>query len=94
MTIPDWESIHIGRSFGGPGRVEWGCDCPKAACGLVIVGEATCIQHRPEGSKTMRCGHPAAACPGEEMVEKTAPAKAAYDAEVAEANKIAQRSSI
>ncbi len=59
---------HVGRSWGGPGALEAGCPCPKAACGLVIQQTASpdCDQHGPPPypPRTMRTGHAADRCPG------------------------------
>lgn len=61
MTPAD---LHIGRSWHGT-PLEDECPCPKAPCGLVVMGTAdpTCTEHPPERAKSMRRIHAADTCP-------------------------------
>lgn len=55
--------LHLGRSWVGD-RLETGCPCEKAACGLAISDTATdCPEHDFRAAKTMRQIHPANRCP-------------------------------
>jgi hypothetical protein len=53
---------HIGRSWSDH-PLEDACSCPKAPCGLVVLGntDPACPQHHPE--KTIRQSHPLSECP-------------------------------
>lgn len=58
---------HMGRSFSGT-RLEDGCPCPKAPCGLVLANglgvDPDCPEHSLAAGKTIRQTHRADACPG------------------------------
>lgn len=57
---------HMGRSFAGT-RLEDGCPCPKAPCGLVLATglgvDWDCPEHSLAAGKTIRQTHRADACP-------------------------------
>lgn len=65
MTNQPLPDHHIGRSWTTH-EIEDNCPCPKAACGLVVLREATaeCQEHHWSGSKSIRQSHPAGDCPG------------------------------
>lgn len=60
-------ATHVGRSFTDH-RLEDECPCPKAACGLVVLGDVSpeCrAGHRIEDARTIRQTHPGDRCPAE-----------------------------
>jgi hypothetical protein len=62
---PDQWMWHLGRSFSDT-RLEDGCPCPKAPCGLVISDRIVreCTEHPWQRGKTFRQGHEPKDCPG------------------------------
>ena len=55
--------MHFGRSWSGT-RLEDGCPCHKAPCGLVAEAHESCPEHALWACKTMRQGHRVEDCPG------------------------------
>lgn len=64
---PDLPDLHMGRSWSGH-PLEDECPCPQEPCGLVSLrgADPECTEHYYTRSKTMRRGHPANRCPGQE----------------------------
>lgn len=63
-------TIHIGRSFNGPGDLEAKCPCPKQPCGLVLLEDADrvqCPEHAVVSGKTIRTVHQAEDCQGPKL---------------------------
>lgn len=63
MVGHDWGAAHWGRSWSDT-RLEDGCPCPKAPCGLVVGStiDPECDQHPWTRGKTMRQMHKAEDC--------------------------------